>query len=353
MITFCKLVAITVSIVCLCGCNGAEKKDITINKYEPVEEELAETGKTTIRTDYNAVKEIKSKDISEFYVTFFTNNRWRGEEEHRFEFQVKPDENGALTASETNCGISAPADDELLNKLQEIIDKYGLVSMNGVYEENYSLAPEYHDCIMEVSYASGESFKFTAINNPYSQWTEEIYDVFAGWFAARGDESLYPEKETSAVTRFDMRMNEKGVWYDYGGVNVQDEMAINGEKYLLSRDIYDENAQKTITEDLIVFPVGYYEKIAEILDKYDVVRKYEFSSYDHNDLNYGNHDAGYFGWGDKTTADGEEDAQDRKLDIYVEFESGKRLNIETSKASEIDAMKPILDELTEYLDSLF
>ena len=352
MITFCKLVAITVSIVCLSGCGGADKKDITINNYVPVEEEPKD-GETTNLTDYDAPKEIKSKDITDFQASFFISTRWRGEEEHEFNFQVKPDENGALTAYETNSGISVTADEELLIKIQEIIDKYDLVSKNGVYEVNYSLPPECQGCEMNVDYASGEAFKFTIINEPYSQWAEAFYDVFAEYFAEKGDESLYPEKETSAVTRFDMRMNEKGVWYDYGGVNVQDEMAINGEKYLLSRDIYDENAQKTISEDYIVFPEGYYEKITEILDKYNVVRKYEFSRYDRQENNYGNHDAGYFGWGDKTTADGEEDAQDRKVDIYVEFGSGKRLNIETSKASEIDAMKPILDELTEYLDSLF
>lgn len=353
MITFCKLVAITVSIVCLCGCDGAKKKDVTIGKYEPVEEESVETGGTTNLTDPNAPKVIESKDISEFYTTFYNSNRWRGEEEHRFEFQVKPDENGVLTASETNCGISAPADEDLLKKLQEVIDKYELVSMNGVYEENYSLAPEYHNCKMEVSYTSGEEFKFTIINNPFEEWSEEVYDVFAGWFAEKGDDSLYPDRETSVVTRFDLRMNEKGIWYDYGGVNVQDEMAINGEKYLLSKDIYDENAQKTIEEDYIVFPEGYYEKITEILDKYDVVLKYKFSRFDREENNYGNHDEGYFGWGDKTTADGEEDAEDRKVNIYVEFESGYRLNIETRKPSEIDAMKPLITEITEYIDSLF
>ena len=128
---------------------------------------------------------------------------------------------------------------------------------------------------------------------------------------------------------------------NYTQEQVADRLGISRQKYARV-----ENGTNSITLDILA-------KIAEILDKYDVVRKYEFSRYDRQENNYGNHDAGYFGWGDKTTADGEEDAQDRKVDIYVEFESGKRLNIETSKASEIDAMKPILDELTEYLDSLF
>ena len=354
MLAFCKLVAITVSIICLSGCSGEEKKDVTINKYEPVEEEeLTETGNTTVRTDYDAVKEIKSKDISDFYVSFLNLNRWRGDEIHSFNFQVKPDENGVLTASENLSGIGAPADDELLIKLQEIIDKYELVSSNGVYEVNLSLAPEYHECEMEVNYASGESFKFTTINNPYADWTEEIYDVFAQWFSQKGDDSLYPDKETSVVTRFDLRMNKNGTWYDYGGINVPEEMAVNGEKYLLHRDIYDDNAQKTISEDFILFPEGYFEKITEILAKYDVVLKYDFSRFDHNDLNYGNHDEGYFGWGNKTTADGEEDAQDMKIDMYVEFESGNRMSIGTQKPSEIEGMEPLTGELTEYLDSLF
>ena len=38
MIHFCKLAAITVSIVCLCGCDGPIKKDITLLKPEIIEQ---------------------------------------------------------------------------------------------------------------------------------------------------------------------------------------------------------------------------------------------------------------------------------------------------------------------------
>ena len=51
--------------------------------------------------------------------------------------------------------------------------------------------------------------------------------------------------------------------------------------------------------------------------------------------------------------EGEEDREDRKIELYAEFESGNRFSIETRKESEIAGLQPMLDELYEYLASLF
>lgn len=50
-----------------------------------------------------------------------------------FLFEVKPNDNGALTAYETELNISALADNTLLEKLQKIIDDANLAQNNGVY----------------------------------------------------------------------------------------------------------------------------------------------------------------------------------------------------------------------------
>ena len=84
-----------------------------------------------------------------------------------------------------------------------------------------------------------------------------------------------------------------------------------------------------------------------------MVRTYDFSYYDRESGNYGNHDEGYFGFGDKTTADGEADSEDLYVDLYVEYESGRRMTIETKKASEIEGLQPLIGDLLAYFEPLF
>ncbi len=313
-----------------------------------------EVGRTTDHTDENARKEIECREMTDFYTGFYTFTRWAGDEEqHEFEFQVQANDKGELTALENVSGVSCPADEKLLDALQVIIDKYELAALNGTNRYNYSISPEYQKCSLKAEYASGEKLEFTDLNDPYAQWEEEVYTVFAEWFRDKGDESLLPAKETSPVTRFSLTVAENGLEYDYGETNVQDSMAINGEKHLLRRSVYDLAGKQQKDRQFILIPEGYLEGVTEILAKYDPVTKYDFSTYDHLEGNFGNHDMGYFGWGDKSAKDGEEDSEELYVDLYAEFGSGKRINIETKKASEIEAMMPMLTELREYYDSLF
>ncbi len=83
------------------------------------------------------------------------------------------------------------------------------------------------------------------------------------------------------------------------------------------------------------------------------MKNYEFSFYDRAAGDWGNHDLGYYGMEPGTSADGEPDAEDKAVDLYMEFESGYGMNIETRKAGEIEGMRPLLDALIEYHESLF
>ncbi len=308
------------------------------------------TGGTTNKTDPDAPKVIQSKDITEFQASFFLANRWSGEEENDFQFQIQ-EENGVLTASEKIRDIRARADEQLLKDLQAVIDKYDLASMNGVYEVTAGLAPECQEREFNAVYASGETLKFTINNEPYARWAEDIYDVFAGWFSAQGIDALLPAKETSPVTRIRFVLQEDGIMRSYSGVNVQPEDALDGETYLLNGEIYDLEKEKEILDEYLLFPPDYFERITEILAGYDIVTKYDFSRYDYEKRNYGNHDNGYFGWGDQPA--GEEDSEDLLLTLHLEYESGNRINIDTRKASEIEGMRPVITDLLEYYDSLF
>ena len=309
-------------------------------------------GGTTVHTDANAPKVIESKDITGFDVDLFLSNRWRGDEEHFFSFRIQ-DVGGVLTASEEESGASFPADKALLTALQEIIDEYDLAQFNGIYEVTAGLPPECQPRTLRVEYASGEILTFTENNEPEAAWAERVYEVFADWFTANGNDALRPARETSLVTRLDLRMREGSIWTEYGGINVQAEDAIDGQTYLLFHEIYDEQAQETLAWDFRLFPEGYYEALTPIFADHDVIRTYEFSYYDRESGNYGNHDEGYYGFGSKTTADGEEDSEDLYVDLYVEYESGRRMTIETRKASEIEGLQPLLEDLQAYLEPLF
>ena len=142
------------------------------------------------QTDHDAPKVIQSKEISSFYASFFLAEHQNKEGKHDFLFRIETDEEDVLTASEESSGLSQPADQALLDTLQEVIDEKELVSQNGVYKVTAGLAPGYQKCERHVTYASGETLRFTINNDPRAEWAESIYAVFAQWFAEKGDDSL-------------------------------------------------------------------------------------------------------------------------------------------------------------------
>ncbi len=334
------------SFTLLMGLFGCQKEPEPVIEPEPVD------GEGINQTDYNAPKVIKSKEITDFYTSFFQSNRWTSSKSHEFEFQISSDENGALTASELVSGSAVPADETLLQEVQEIIDRNDLVKKNGVYEVNYSLSPEFQKCTLTANYASGEKLSFTDLNDPYALWSEELYDVFAQWFFEKGNDALLPEKDTSPVTRIQFSFEKDFINHDYSIVHVSDEKAIDGDAYPLNCMVYDMKKGETVSDEYISVPDDFYEQITEILVPYDLVTKYYFSSYNHQKDDYSNHDEGYFGWG-KKPAEEEPDEEGTGVSLYLEYEDGKHIGIETRKASEIEGMKSMINGLSEYYASLF
>ena len=311
-------------------------------------------GGTTVKTDENAPKEIVSKDITGMDVGIRVITRWTNDRdgEEEYHFVVENDENGVLTVNETEHGLSHAADEEILKDIQGIIDKNKLALDNGVYEVTAGLPPEFQPRTFEVNYASGEKLSFTVNNDPEALWAEEMFDAFAAWFEKNGDDSLYPPKEESMVNHLLFWYTEDNVFKDFNAVTVQEDEAIDGERNLLEYRLSDSNG-KLLEEKFVKYPIDYYEKVTEILSKYDPVTKYDFSIYDRKNHNFGNHSKGYFGWGDKTTSDEEADSENDKVELSIEYESEKTLNIKTAKPSEIEGMKPLINELLEYHESLF
>jgi len=142
-------------------------------------------GGTVGHTDPDAPKVIESGELTAFSVSFFLAERWTGDGEHRFAFEVKPEENGVLTAYENRSGIRCPADSALLQALQEVIARNNLAAMNGISETTAGLPPEYRPRRLKADYASGETLRYTADNDPYEAWAVQVCDVFADWFHSK------------------------------------------------------------------------------------------------------------------------------------------------------------------------
>ena len=321
-------------------------------KSKPGDDPVPVDGGNTTYQDPDAPKTVESKDLTEFSAVLWLDTRYRGDEYRLFDFSVAPDESGTPVASEAETGISAPADRDLLDALAAIIAQYGLAAQNGLYDVTAGLPPEFEAHPFTARYASGEEISFTVNNDPTSAWGEAVYDLFDEWFSARGEHALDPAADRTLLTRFDLEITDGERYTCYGGIHVDEDSAIDGETYLLEKEeiVGEPGADPAAT---ILFPADYYEKLTAIIADSPLERNYVFSYYDRAAGNNGNHDEGYFGWGDKTTADNEPDAEDRAVSIYLEYESGRRINIDTRKRSEIEAMQPLLDRLTAYLDPLF
>ena len=305
--------------------------------------ERVESGGVTDKTDPNAPKEIKSKDITEFSVNFYHETRKNIDDEQFFNFEVKKSDQGVLMAVENKTGISGEADEDLLKSLQEVIDRYHLVAMNGYYRVTAGLPPECQKSTLLVLYESGEKLTFTTNNNPSARWTAAIYDVFAKWFASKGNDSLYPKREDTPVTRMDIHIVENNIVRRFETMYVKEENAIDGDNHLLTKLIWDDEKKETIERKYIRIPEDYYENITAILKKYDFDLKYGYSYFEHH--------KGFYGFNELYDLD-EQDTDDF-VDLYIEFESGDRMSLETRKASEIAAMKDLLNDLITYNDPLF
>lgn len=288
---------------------------------------------------------IQQEKISDFYTEFFLADRWTSSGSHKFCFRINRDENGTLTIYEDISSISFPADDSITENLHHILTEYSLFDMNGTDKITPGVAPEYQKCSMTVNYDSGKKLEFSTNNNPHSRWAEEIYTLFADWFADKGNFTLYPEKEISLPLRIDISYTAGGKTISYRTMTSADNC------HIIKKQIYDDTLGKNICTEQTALPLYYFEKAAEIINRHNLVLKYDFSRYDHFAKDYGNHDRGYYGMGERTDRN-EKDSDSISFSLYLKFQSGRTIDINTSKESELSSMMPLISELLEYHNSV-
>ena len=303
-----------------------------------------ECGGTTDRTDHNAPKTIASKELTDYYAHFYLRGEWSpGRKDRFYTVEVRKDEQGILTAtvwtdSLKDARVSFPADEKLLTQLQAIIDERKLAGRNGVYRVTAGLPPEFQACHFKAGYASGEKLEFTENNNPDAEWTRETYLAFAEWFAAKGDESLLPPKLTyGPIKDCSFTLTGEGRKIHISPVHVQEKDAINGERLLLGRTAYDPEAKSWERDEYVLIPEDYLEQIHTILSAHDL-RVFDWHSVLYRE---------------RKMKDEEKDFFRPVLQIHVHFADGKRLQIDTNDAGDIETLRPLVQELLAYHDSLF
>ena len=295
-------------------------------------------GGTTDKTDHNAPKEIKSKDITDLSVTFYLSGEWSSfETKQRFSFDIKPDENGGLTLTELDKHLSAAADKDLLASVQQVIDETRLALKNGISKVTAGLPPPYQPCYVTINYASGEKISFTENNNPDAKWAKQMYLTFADWFASHGNDKFLPPVYKGTVDSVRLDMRKSGIYTSYSLITVLPEQAIGGERTLFGKRKYDHSLKKETLAEFILQPDDFYQKVGSIIDKYDM-RPFDKCS------------VLYEAPSDKKGSDEEESD---KLSLHIHHEDNHQINIDTSDPERIEKLRPLISDLIGYYDHLF
>ena len=303
-------------------------------RYEP--EPLC--GGTTDRTDRQAPKVINTKNIMSLSTHFSLVGEWQsGRDIVECELVIKPNESGIMTVTEPTLSISYEADKELLDKVQDIIDREGLARKNGIYKVTAGLPPEFQPCYLIVDYASGERLSFTENNEPEAAWAKQMYLLAADWFAQKGSPAMLPPNEKEQVEKLSVELNEKGLKTRYSAILVDDENAINGERELFCKRVWSYDEEKTVCKVFALFPEDFYIKVSAVINSFDL-RPFDRCS-------------ALYGMGRNMTKRKDEDSADLK--IHITYVNGHRLNIDTSDPNDIEMLRPMINELFGYYDSLF
>ena len=266
--------------------------------------------------NYDAPKEIKSKDIIKMSMSFFLFNSWGFREGNRYNFSIEKDKSGNVFLSDNIDKILV--DEEVLKESQKIIDDYELVKLNGINEYSSGLPYEYSPMNLSVDYESGERLQFCQDGYPTSKWAKEFVKLFGNEFNKNGFDRYMPPKETTTLTRFDVDFDRDDKHYLYAELTYDE----NTSKFL--RSVYDRKVQDSVDDEIDITD-EMYVKVGQIIDD----NGFTFINYDED-----------------------RPEVESKDYIYLEFQDGRAQRIEKIKGNE-ERFEKVLNEITNYLDTLF
>ena len=223
-------------------------------------------------SDPTAPKEIKSKDLSSLEMDFYLFDKlstdWSGSGYH---FSLKEEDGKVILSEDAAFQISCEVDKEVLEEARQIIDQYGLVSLNGRHSYTSGLPAEYQPCYLNAEYASGEKLSFSMDGNPQSEWANAFLKYFRRVFADHGFAQAFPPESLFVLDRFDFRFNEGDTFYTYGNILVPSAGGDGGLedgsadyitciwRYVWSQE-NPEGESKTIR-----IPDDYFDRVQELI----------------------------------------------------------------------------------------
>ena len=307
-------------------------------------------GGTVSNHDPDAAKVIESKNIVEFMTHFYWHNKdlWRSE---AVSFSVCR-ENGEGPFILTRGDTKVETDGSFLSKLQEIIEKYNLVSKNGDYEHTYGIPPEFTDYEIKAAYDSGEELHFITNGGPDSPWCADLRKALCDELVRHGIEDMLPPIEDRRIARFDLKFNEWPRNIIYATIRTEDDK--DGKRPVhFSKIVFNYETKSSEGIKIITIPDGFYAHITELVDQTKL-----------RDYSNGNSDfPGAFGGGGMMMGMGMSMQSREPLNIdkehtpYIGFccegESGKQCNAFKYGDDIPEGLKEAAAVIREYLEEVF
>lgn len=222
-----------------------------------------------INNSYDAPTEIGSKAIASFKTDFYLSGRFDEKAEGGYSFSIEKNAAGKTVLTEDNhFNISVEIGEDILTKLQAIIDDNELAKLNGTDKHTSGLPVEYSPCLLRAVYDSGEELYFSVNNDPEAKWAAAMVKLFKEEFIRQGHEELLPSKEDRTLTGFSMGYTDGRFNYSYETAFTQSDVGSQSVHFM--REAYGREDSTDGFFDIIEIPSDFYSRLAELLSSLDL-----------------------------------------------------------------------------------
>ena len=282
--------------------------------------------------DTNVPKEIASKKIVEFDCHFYVHNRLFVMQNEFLSFSVTKETDGSgLIISRSN-GEAVKTDESFMDRLQEVIEKNDLISLNGRNEYSQGLPPEYQSYELKAVYDSGEKLSFCIMGNPSYPWCQDLRKALCDELVRHGIEDMLPPKADRNVVRFILEIQKWPRLIRYWTIRTDEAPGERVVHYL--RWVWNKSTETTERKETIVVPDGFYERISELIEKT------KLRDYSNGLIDFPN--------GEKP-----DQVRDPVTKFSAEGESSRQFNCFVTGEEITEGLQKAVDTIREYIDSVF
>lgn len=279
------------------------------------------TGGVTDQTDFDAPKDITSKDLTDLTMTFYAYGDFFsdiGEGEFHYELHKEADR---VTLAETSYyNVEAEVSEELLDEAQALIDKYGLASKNGIDRVTGGLPPDYGPWSLTATYASGEKISFYEDGDPRAEWTKAFRKLFNRALTEEGIEATAPDPADYTIDHFSLEFNDGALGCHYGTLETED-----GTK--LWCQVWDMDKNELVSERYAGMEDGFLEKFSDEIEALELQRL------------------------DSVGGQFIEHTPDGYLEIHIDYVSGRKIYGDYGPDEIPEAWKEVRGDLQAFLET--